>query len=383
MTTRTALDSWVTAPSLVLVLGLIAGCSGQDSTTIAMGDDAAFDDLPTPYTYAEENAAPAPFAANFPSPLGSLSQAITSPVYGQVTYLGDIPSNKDTNWFNHAQGVAIAPLNGVINTFFSTNDRIYGREAQSSHQYGVSQSFPGGNWQIPLSSVHQFLSTGYNHFGDIDYVENAEPGGADLLFVPLEGNAQGLTPALVVYSVAPPNAWTLTSIALLSQNHGLGLPWISAWTPNPRYIVTSGFNGNSAMMYYDDTPGLGVSINNPGQSVLFKGANLQTLSFSRIQGGEFNKNGRLFLLAEVGPSGPGVYAFTFVTAAGGELFLQLFDYYPATLTAGRSEEFEGITAGTIDPPEAPLAHIHAVLNQDEDTFYKHWSVSQNTAHFAP
>jgi hypothetical protein len=137
------------------------------------------------------------------------------------------------------------------------------------------------------------------------------------------------------------------------------------------------------MMYYDDTPGLGVSVNSPGQTVFFRNANLQTLSFTAIQGGEFNKNGRLFILAEGGPSGPGVYGFAFVTATSGELFFQLFDFYPATLTAGRSEEFEGITAGTIDPPEAPLAHIHAVLNQDGDTFYKHWSVSQNTAHFAP
>jgi hypothetical protein len=110
----------------------------------------------------------------------------------------------------------------------------------------------------------------------------------------------------------------------------------------------------------------------------------QRMSLERIQGGEFNKDGRLFSLAEGGQGSgtqPGIYAFVFATSPGNSVFagaavLQQFDVYPATLTPGRNEEFEGLPVATIDPPSAnDLSDIRAVLNQDGDVFFKHWVVS--------
>jgi hypothetical protein len=54
-------------------------------------------------------------------------------------------------------------------------------------------------------------------------------------------------------------------------------------------------------------------------------------------------------------------------------------YYFAAISTSetKNEEFEAITCGTIDPPSAnDDSQVHAVLNQDESIFFKHWRVSQ-------
>lgn len=369
----------------------ICGCSGEDLTVTLLADDSdvdqlAVEELPTPQTYALENAHAAPSAIASRGELGTLSQAITPSVYGTVTYIGNIPSNKDTAWFDHAQGVAIAPINGVINMFYSTNTVMYGREAQSSSQFGVSQNFPSGNWTW---SMPGFPSTpgNYNHFGDPDFVENAS-GTSDLVYVTVEEDGKDFPPLLLIYSVIGPSAATLQSAKLLEDNPTNDSPWVSAWSPNPRYVATSPFNSNYVVLYYDTVSGVGFDYAAAPDIYQLTTDTFQSLSLTAIQGGEFNKNGRLFLIAENGPSGPGVYAFVFehanAGAFAGQTVLMNFDYYPATLTPGRGEEFEGITVGTIDPPEAnDLSDIHVVLNQGGSIFFKHWVVSQNWEHFAP
>lgn len=374
-------------PSAGLMLCWCMGCAGEaawDSPTEARAPDV----LPTPYTYAEDNVPPSSAGARSGAEVGTLAQPLTSDVYGTVTYIGDIPSNKDTDgWFNHAQGVALAPQSGVINMFYSENGNIRGREAQSSSQFGISQSFPSGTWHIQLDSLPAGIPDSYDHFGDLDYVENAV-GTTDLLYVPLEQSSQVNAPYVVVYSVTPPNGWVMQGTALLAENPSEQAPWISAWTPNPRYLVTSAFTASATQMYYDATEGVGVSFNAAAETVELTTAGFASLTLQRIQGGEFNKDGRLFLIAEDGPSDAGVYAFAFATATSGsfsgQLVLRQFDFYPATITAGRNEEFEGLTVGTIDPPGAnDLSRIHVVLSQDGSIFFKHWNVSQNTGHFAP
>ena len=102
----------------------------------------------------------------------------------------------------------------------------------------------------------------------------------------------------------------------------------------------------------------------------------------KIQGGSFSKRGHLFLLAQEGTYGSGVYAFNMKT---GRLSVYLYaELHPGF---GRWEELEGITIwdlDSIDETDGMRGQIHAGLidvdkpdvdpNPDMELYMKHWRV---------
>jgi hypothetical protein len=330
--------------ALALLTGL-CGCSGEGG--------------------AEPGESDASFDADDSAKLGTQEQDLTSSIYGTVTYLGNIPSKKGTDWFEHAQGVALGLRGGNVNMFYSTNGRIYGREAQSSSQFGISQSMPNPHWEYGIPRVLSDLK--FNHFGDLDFEHFA---GGDTLLVPMERDAHDLT---VVASFVVNDAYFtfFNGFAVLLGNGGHA-PWVAASKTNPGLLYSSGFNTSTIIEYRDSDPGPGFSLDN-GTALSLKNKAAAPLTLTGVQGGEFNQAGRLFLIAE-GPE-PGVYGFE----RNGAVYRE-FDYYPADVKSG--EEFEGITVGLIDPPGAnDRSQIHAVLNQGGNILFKHWSVSQRASDF--
>ena len=172
------------------------------------------------------------------------------------------------------------------------------------------------------------------------------------------------------------------SFDLWGQNDA---PWIAADKTDTSFICSSNFNNVTEVIQYHDADA-GPALNLDWfMSIPLTDSHSSTLTFSGVQGGEFNAGGRFFMLAQGGPNGPGVYMFVFEFFTSGGPFvnqwvLKLLDYYPAVI--GGSQEFEGITVGRIDPPGAnDLSQIHAVLNSGGNVYFKHWSVTQNTSHF--
>jgi hypothetical protein len=320
-------------------------------------------------------------AAAEQEPVAELQQGLTSPYYGTVTYIGNIPSDKATDWFSHAQGVALGLRGGQVNMFYSTNSRLYGREAQSSSQFGVSQSMPAAHWEHGPSRVLTDLKM--NHYGDLDFQHTSS---SDILLVPCERDDRAFA-VVASFVLGDPYMMSFHSYAVLSGNGG-SAPWVAASKADPSQVFSSPFNGNFVARYRDSDAGPGFNLaafNSANDTIFLVNSNYAKKTLNKIQGGEFNYGGRLFLIAS--EPAPGVYGFELVTApstsalAGKQVFRQ-FDFYPAELHPSRHEEFEGITVGLIDPPAAnDRSQIHVVLNQDGNIFFKHWSVSQLTSHF--
>jgi hypothetical protein len=363
------------AVALTLLVGISGGCAADGGNSPGLRGDAPGTDELSPLTGGEDSA------------IGVQQSELASNLYGTVTYLGDIPDNKKTSWFGDAQGVALGALNGQVVMFYADKQALYGREAQSSSQFGISQDMPAASWRYPGMPF-----AGYNHYGDLDYVHNATPAGENILLVPLE-NSGHTNPQLVVFSVGAQPTLTVQSTATLYQSTTGEAPWVAAYKPDLRYIFSSEFTASRVTRYRDADPGVGVRFDTSKPFPLTKGplSDLRPLTLIKIQGGEFNAAGKLFLLAqdsnETSGAAPGIYAFQFVAAPASSPFgavsvLQLFDFYPIELHLDKSEELEGITLGLIDPPGAnDRSQIHALLNQDHEIFFKHWSVSQGTGDF--
>jgi hypothetical protein len=316
---------------------------------------------------AEPGESDAPPNADDGARLGAQEQDLSSPIYGTVTYLGDIPSKKGTDgWFEHAQGVALGLRGGNVNMFYSTNGRIYGREAQSSSQFGVSQSMPAAHWEYGIP--HVLSVAGFDHYGDLDFAHTV---GADALLVPMERDAHHDKTIVASFVVADDYFLFFNSYAELKGNGGHA-PWVAASKTNPGLLYSSGFDTSTIIEYRDSDPGPGFTLDD-GTALSLKNKAGESMTLTAVQGGEFNLAGRLFLIAE-GPA-PGVYGFE----RSGAVYRE-FDFYPAAKKS--SEEFEGITVGLIDPPGAnDRSQIHAVLNQGGYIFFKHWSVSQRASDF--
>jgi hypothetical protein len=188
----------------------------------------------------------------------------------------------------------------------------------------------------------------------------------------MERDAHDIT--IVAAFVLADNYFTFyNSYSQLRQNGGHA-PWVAASKTEKDVLYSSAFDTGTVIAYHDNDPGPGVRLDN-GTAQTLLDSNSRPMSLTGVQGGEFNRAGRLFLIAE-GPN-PGVYGF--VRGAAGTY--RKFDFYPADLKTS-SEEFEGITVGLIDPPGAnDRSQIHAVLNQGGNIFFKHWVVSQHASDF--
>lgn len=355
--------------------------------------------------------------------VGVIRQAVMTEPYGDMKYIGNIPSDKETTWFDESQGVANGIRSDEQVMFWSSTRKIDGWAAPDSKLFGLGKTGDdySPKWKTGLPSWGG--SNTWNHFGDIDYAHNAQ-GTHDLLYAPIEYKGKGKYPRLVVYEVGKPGALKLIGYATLSAggtNSSKEAPWVAAWKsdiPISR-VVSSRFNikKGEGVDLYDidvDVSGRNVALSYQGVMKIVNDSG-KDMWLSKIQGGEMNMGGDLFLLAQDGSKGPGVYVFEQEAVPGINRW-RLADYLYAEihppsfdLEIGRidadiplidvpfgddlvsclGEEFEGITVGLIDPPgSGNKSHVHALLRQfncpgqgDDTNFFKHWEAKKNTNAF--
>ncbi len=317
------------------------------------------------------------------------------PAYGQVGFVGTHPKNKQTSWFNEAQGLACGMWRGQPCVFFSTKRRVFGWSATGSTLVGISKNLPDTRWE---ARVPQALSRHYAHFGDLDFRPRGTARGDALLFVPLEAKRKihaRRPPVLVVYSLPSRNELRLEGHALLEANgesQGFAAPWIAAWPPNPAYVFTSAYDTDTSaeplqiLMYRDHDPGLGVRLSFE-RAVPLVDDEGRSVRLRQLNGGEFNAAGDLFLLAQGGPCGPALYGYALARWGERMVFRQTGCHrVQIHLRRGKNEEFEGLTTGSLPIPHGD-SHIRGIVANWETfgktgIFLKHWRV-ENPEPFEP
>jgi hypothetical protein len=332
--------------------------------------------------------------------VGVIRQAVMTKPYGAMDYIGNIPSNKETTWFDESQGVANGLRQGEQLMFWSSNKKIDGWACTESKLFGLGKTGDdySPKWHVGLP----WGSSTWNHFGDIDYTHNAV-GSHDLLYAPLEYKGKAKQPRLAVYEVKP-GTLDLLGYATLDadgDNYTKEAPWIASWKArtNTDRVLSSRFDieKGEGVDLYDinvDVPGRKVTLSYQGAMKIVDDTG-EEMWLGEIQGGEMNMGGDLFLLAQLGPKGSGVYVFEQEAIPGLNRW-RLADYLYAQIKRKQEqlfechgEEFEGITVGVIDPPgSGNTSHVHALLRNfecsgasDHTNFFKHWEAKKSTNAF--
>ncbi|MEV4418244.1 hypothetical protein [Catellatospora sp. NPDC049609] len=342
------------------------------------------------------------------APVGAASATWTSPL-GDKTYF-NLPSTEveTSGWAEGMQGVSFGSYAGDQYVFFSSRTKIHGWPIGNSTRYGLDYLKRTPTWH---SNVPDDLP-GEPHFGDLDFEHNVVGtvnNQSDLIYVPYEDNKKRLTPRLAVFRVNSVS----TNITYVGHGYVGGtaakeMPWVAVKT-GTQCIYTSEFHIHSSSRpfgvseYCDSNPGDGVTLQGTPIRHQVRDFDGDQITLGRVQGGDFimrtPTTGYLFLLAEEGPGadgllpgngsgssggGRGVYVFTTNTTIANGPF-SMIDFIPAEMHPDRSEEYEGVAVGEVDPAGAnDLAHIHAIVTDNntwepagQGYYFKHWRVTND------
>lgn len=307
---------------------------------------------------------------------------------GDAINLGDIPSNKRTDWIRQRplnptrldegiQGVA----HDDYHWYFIQNKRIHKWHISwADNLFGIAEYLPPSDRRITVGLPYPYKDSGYNHFCDADFVESWRSGEGALV-VPIESEGHTLPPILVEYdsNLVPHSVY-----GLLNQSTN-SAPWVSVCPFHEDLIFTSDFyscRGPVTLNVYKrhrNSSGELVSFGYLGDFPLYT-LEGESIELEKIQGGEFSPTGNLFLLAQGGVNGSGVYAFDMRSG-------RLFDFYYAMIEEDDNQEFEGLTIWNLDAPEFEgyrvFGQLHVILADDEaltrtDIYFKHWRVEVPT-----
>lgn len=296
---------------------------------------------------------------------GAVNSIASISPFTSITYLGNDPSGGQSYFLDSPQGLA----NDGTHWFLANAESIF--------KWNGSTGFLDGNSLPPGTQFTGMPSaiSSYDHFGDLDYEEDQ-----DLLYVPLERRDKSLAPRLVVFDA---NFNYIDSDILDKNNASTNeTPWVSI-EPVSKEIYTSKFDYVSELWIYEDLDnGSGLNLNYL-RSLSLKKSNGSSMVLRDVQGGEFSKTGHLFLYAQDGPNGMGIYVINIQNG-------RLLNYEYVQYDSGNDQEFEGITIWDLDdePNNGGLeGQVHALVFEDpswhrpfRDKKYwlKHYRVSPST-----
>ena len=241
------------------------------------------------------------------------------PPLASPSYIDNAPRGQEnTEWAGGLQGLA----HDDQHWFISTREDIY----KWNKSHGLPTSKPSSHLNLRLYNLpFPYGDDSYfNHFGDIDFVEESNNG---LLYVPLEATHPDTdSPALVVLN----DDLQLVSAYIIYDplaSHGNAMPWVSVHPMNTELVFTSSFGKwptfrfDSGVEYHPVTQTSVYKVADPTRvrdyeylgELSLKGYNCASPPSSgllwRVQGGEFNGEGYLALAAEGGYYGAGIYFF--------------------------------------------------------------------------
>lgn len=287
------------------------------------------------------------------------------PRFTSFDYLGNDPSRGESSYVDGPQGLA----NDGAHWFLANKEKIFKWDGS----YGFPAYAPVGSQYTEMPSA----VSSYDHFGDLDYEEDQ-----DLLYVPLERNDKSLAPRLVVFDA---NLNYIDSDVLDKNDTSTNeTPWVSI-DPVSKEIYTSKFDNVSELWIYEDldnSSGLDLDYI---RSLSLKETNGTSLVLHGVQGGEFSKSGHLFLFAQDGPEGMGIYVINIQNG-------RLLNYKYVQYESGKRQEFEGITIWDLDnePNSGGFeGQVHALVWQDGGLFrgakywLKHYRVHPSTETLYP
>ena len=290
---------------------------------------------------------------------------------GMIEYLGNNPFDRRLDWLRGFQGVA---KNTNLNHWVFT---ILG----NIFSYHVSKELKGRyRWSKPGYIIGKKMDTelkneGYNHFGDPDWSDFFQ---TPFLFVPVEHENKSKFSKVAIFKDNNNDRLQYEgSLDLIPGNiedrNQKDAPWL-AIHPKNGLLFTSRFNAIDKLRVYKFSSSSLSEISFYKYYTLF-GKDDGPIEVRRIQGGCFSPNGHLFLLAEDGYLGSGIYGFDMRTG-------RLAAFIDAELHRGYGQEFEGITIWNLDQINNTSnirGQIHAGLIDNVaahglDFYFKHWRV---------
>ena len=277
---------------------------------------------------------------------------------------------KKHKWLHNFQGIARSELSGdwIVTT---SADRCVpalkksGKIFKFPASHGLPQKKPAETVEADIPEELQ--KKGYNHPGDPDWASH-------FLFVPLETMDRDRVPLVLVYrdTADEPLQHGWNSVPLAANTKRNEAPWLAV-QPGTGLVFTSEFFMNSAtgwLRVYVIT-----IMENRKQVIIDCGTEVplydrdgRPIDIRRIQGGDFSPGGDLYILAEAGDYGPGIYIFDMENYS-------LTGFLPVGLSRSlvRPEEFEGLTYG-----DTGGCQLHAVLKAERITHvlltFKHWHI---------
>ena len=290
---------------------------------------------------------------------------------------------KKQKWLHNFQGIARSDGDWIVTTSadrcvpaLKKNGKIF--RFPASH--GLPVKKPAGTLEADIPE--KLRKQGYGHPGDPDWATLPDANTVSpFLFVPIETMDRDRVPLVLVYrdSADEPLEGGWNSVPLAANTKRNEAPWLAV-QPHTGLLFTSEFHMNSAMgrlRAYVIT-----ILEKRKQVIIDCGTKLplydrngRPIDIRRIQGGDFSPDGDLYILAEDGDYGPGIYIFEMENGV-------LTGHLPIGLSRSlvRPEEFEGLTYW--DPGDgfdsAGTGRLHAVLKAERITHvlltFKHWSV---------
>ncbi|MFH1438551.1 MAG: hypothetical protein ABIJ56_22775 [Pseudomonadota bacterium] len=287
---------------------------------------------------------------------------------------------KKHKWLHSFQGIARSELSGdwIVTT---SADRCApalkksGKIIQFPASHGLPQKKPADTVEADIPK--ELRKKGYNHPGDPDWAAPPDTKTASpFLFVPLEAMDRDRVPLVLVYrdTADEPLQGGWNSVPLAANTKRNEAPWLAV-QPGTGVVFTSQFHMNSAcgwlrayvVTILENRKQVAIDC---GTEVPLYDRDGRPINIGRIQGGDFSPGGDLYLLAEAGDHGPGIYMFEMEKGS-------LTGFIPVGLSRSlvRPEEFEGLTYG-----DTGGFQLHAVLKAERITHvlltFKHWNMME-------
>jgi hypothetical protein len=266
----------------------------------------------------------------------------------QSTFLGDYPSELNSNWSDETQGIS----HDMTHWYISQKPRIW--KVPVSHD--LNQSFNG----LLSAEIPQILKTqGANHFGDLDYFQGE-------LYVPLEGMP---IPHVVVFDA---NDFRVEGWGALSHQGTNNASWCAVNPVNGLLFSSKSDEVRQLLIYQIVRNITGIHFNFSSTLPLLTELG-QPLQLDGVQGGAFSVMTKLLYISCHKGSARGLNVFD-VTSGKRVAHIEVL-YHPGW---SAYEEIEGLTIWDLDMAGAPniRGQLHLlVLDNDvlsDDIYMKHY-----------
>ena len=307
-------------------------------------------------------------------------------------FLGDHPSNRETDWSDNLQGVT----HSEDHWFFTQKTQILKFASSTDLTHDADAAVARADMPAALEALE------CDHFGDPDYLLW---NGHGYIFVPVEGSdgSCGDEPVLAVFEDHGDTIRFVGSHTLSSQTSARGTARAGWCAIDPQTLLLHSSHNHigedlPVFRYNIDLDRLAqgvVRVVPASDLVLRDGQKLVEIP-EYVQGGCFSPRGHLFVLSGRGGDDEaqgGIRVFdrngTLLCRSSNIAMPFRYEYHSGTaITGWVSDEPEGITYWDVDAlptgerPPSIGGQLHAILLDndvdDDDFYFKHYSIAPGT-----